>query len=162
MSDSRHIDELLCYATYYINNSCRNNIKRIVCNFYSQEDIIASKKLLWSLSSEFLEPYKERKTTNQRSSADANVNDIFEALLKLDSVDKLPSFVAKKMDNLPNREPEELNLMTMIKRISKIESKQNDFKELVLKHECDLQNTKDAEINTKVNDLNVKVAKTSH
>ena len=45
------INELLTYTTYYMNNSNLTNIKKLIANFYNQDDISQAKNLLWKLKS---------------------------------------------------------------------------------------------------------------
>ena len=124
MPDSTmHINELLSYCCYYIHNSAVDNIKKMVNLFYSEEDVIDAKKMLWSISNDDLGAFQDRKTTNKRSSSLAHINDIFDALMKLDSIDKLPLFVAKNISKLPDRQPEEINLLSIIERLSNFETK---------------------------------------
>ena len=96
------INELLTYASFYIHNSSITNIKKIIDGFYDNEDIITAKKLLWEVAGSKLSSYSERKTTENRTSAEANINDIFEALQKLDSIESLPIFVAKDVEKIPD------------------------------------------------------------
>ena len=129
---SIHINEILCYCSFYINNSSINNIKRIVANFYSDEDINIAKKTLWDIAGEQLGNYIERKTSEKRTSGDANITDIFEALSKLDYMDKMPNFVAKNVDLLPDRQPEELNLISIIDRLHQVEDKQSKIDNIMI------------------------------
>ena len=147
MDETTYINELLTYATYYIHNSCVNNIKKMISSFYGLEEIIASKKMLWSLCSDSLESYTERKTSDKRSSADAHINDIFDALLKLDIISKVPSFVAKNIDKLPDRQPEELNMISIINRLAKLEQKQIDSEEMLQNHETKIEDLKKIDMN---------------
>ena len=136
MSDKIHINELLSYVSYYIHNSSLNNIKKIISDFYTHDEIISSKKILWNLCEPDLGPYIERKSTDKRTSLEANLNDVFEAFSKLDSIDKMPIFAARELNRLPNsRQPEELNIVSMINRIAKLEEKLVVTNELVLSHE---------------------------
>ena len=137
-----HINELLCYAAYYMNNSNLNNIKTIIRSFYSTDDLSNAKKLLWDLCHEFLDPFIERRNTENRSSRDANISDIFDALRKLDGLEKIPVFVARDMSMVPDRQPEKLNMVSIINRLSTLEKNMADFDNVVLKHESELQNMK--------------------
>ena len=60
-----HISKLLCYCIHYINNSYVNNIKKIIANFHSLQDIYIAKKLLWELGREFLDAFIERKSSEK-------------------------------------------------------------------------------------------------
>ena len=119
--EKTHINELLCYATFYQNNSTVSNIKKMIEIFYTQDEIIAAKKLLWDLCGNKLGPYHDRKTSPNRTGSSANIDDIFEALTKIDSCDSVPTFVALNVDRVPDRQPEELNLVMIVDRLSNIE-----------------------------------------
>ena len=55
-----------------------------------------------------------------RSSSLAHMNDIFEALIKLDGLNKMPIFVTRDIKRLPDRQPEELNLLSIVEHLSKL------------------------------------------
>ena len=97
--------------------------------------IVQAKKILWTLCASDLESYTQCKNTDKRSSSKAHIKDIFDAFVKLDSSNKQPSFVAKNFDQLPNRHPEELNLVSIINRIYKLEEKQTEFDNMMIKHD---------------------------
>ena len=123
MEDSAniHINELLTYGCHYIiNSSCISNIKKIMNIFFSNKEIISAKKLLWTLCSNELEAYTDHKSTDKRSSSEAHLDDIFQALNELDSINKLPTFVAKNIDIIPYRQQEENNIISIINRICKL------------------------------------------
>lgn len=122
-----------------MNNSTISNIKKIICNFYCLDDIIQAKKILWNLCESNLEPYSERKNTDKRSSSEAHTQDILDAMTKMDSLNQLPVFVAKNLDQLPIGQPEDLNIISIINRLSKIEDKQNEVDNLLIKHDDDIK-----------------------
>ena len=47
--ETLYINELLCYSTFYFNNSCNDNIIKIINNFYTSDEILEAKKLLWEI-----------------------------------------------------------------------------------------------------------------
>ena len=151
------INELLTYASFYIHNSSITNIKKIIDGFYDNEDIITAKKLLWEVAGSKLSSYSERKTTENRTSAEANINDIFEALQKLDSIESLPIFVAKDVEKIPDRQPEEINLIAIVNRISKLEKRNKYYEEALSNHEIDLQYIKSLEFEHKINEINNQI-----
>ena len=153
MDEPTHLSELLTYATFYMHNSAINNIKTIISNFYPLEEIITAKKMLWALCSDSLEQYIERKSTDKRSSVEASINDIFEALSKLDILGKVPTFVAKNIDKLPSRQPEELNMICIINRLVKLEQQQIENIELLQSHEEKIHNIR----TSNNNDLDDKI-----
>ena len=128
------VNELLTYASFYLNNSSIDNIKKIMLNFYSHEEIVDSKKLLWSISGTDLGCYSDRKSSEKRTCDDANLSDIFEALLKLDSIQNLPEFVARDLSKIPERSPEELNLTFILDRINRLEKSVRITDDIVITH----------------------------
>lgn len=50
----------------------------------------------------------------------AHVDDIFDALKRLDALDKLPEVAACNLNRLPDRQPEELNLLRIV-RVAELE-----------------------------------------
>ena len=148
-----HINELLCYATYHLNNSNINNIKTIIRSFYSSDDLSNAKKMLWDLCSDSLEPYTERRNTENRTSQEANISDIFDALCKLDALEKTPVFVARDVSMIPDRQPEKLNLVSIINRLSSVEKKMTDYDDVLSKHEIELQNLHTIDIESKLRKL---------
>lgn len=151
--DINHINELLSYAVFYMNNSCSDNIKKVINSFYTPEEILNAKKLLWNMCSDELPTYTERRDTEKRSGSDANVSDILEGIIKLDNIEKLPNFVAKQIDRLPKRGPEELNIVSIINRLGNIENRINEYDNVLSSHEIDLHYLKSLEIGYKLKSL---------
>ena len=152
-----HINELLTYATFYMNKSCIDHIKKIISSFYTNEEIVEAKKLLWEIKGSELQAYSERKNTDKRSSSDANISDIFDGLTKLDILDQIPIFVAKKMDRIPKREPEELNTVSIIDRLGRIEKKIDEYGDTLSNHEIDLTYIKTLNIENELKSVNDKI-----
>ena len=153
MASTLHINELLSYSSHYINNSNIQNIKKIIVNFYDNDEVLTAKKLLWELKSDFLGPYNERKSTVNRSSSEANLNDIFDGLQTLDTIDQIPNFVAKNIDKIPERQPEEINIVSLLNRINKIEKKTTEYENTLSNHEIDLHYLKSLDIDSKYKEL---------
>ena len=78
-------------------------------DFYTSDEILTAKKLLWDVYGNFLENFTDRRTTDNRTAEDANLNDILIALINLDAKNVTTEFVAKDLHRVPKRAPEELN-----------------------------------------------------
>ena len=137
------INELLTYAIHYIHSSIIDNIKKCINQFYSEDDILEAKKVLWSISNDVLGAMQERKSTKARNASIANINDIFDALMKLDSLDKLPNAVAKNIDKVPSRQPEELNLLYVVQRVAELERAKEEHNETLTKLAIDILKLKE-------------------
>ena len=136
------VNELLTYMTHYVKNSSMENIRKIVLNFYSEDEVIDAKKVLWNSTSD-IGVYSERKKSENRTVAEAHLNDIIEAILKADADSTLPTFVAINVEKLPDRQPEELNLLSAINRLSNIEKKLKDHENTLSEHGIDIMYLKD-------------------
>ena len=129
-NDALVVNELLCYVTHYMNSSSPENIKKIVLNFFSADEIIDAKKLIWSETNiPHLKKFQLRKTTHARHCSEANMNDILEALSDLDKVDHRTSvrYVAFDLQKVPNVKPEKLNEVSMLVRLELLEKKMSNI-----------------------------------
>ena len=120
--------ELLCYASHYIHRSPPDNIKKILINAFTADEIFEAKKKLWcSHNQPHLRKFQNRKTTPQRNCSEANLNDIFDALFELDSVPDFTKvkFVAYDLVKLPTVQPEDLNDLSLLRKIECLEKKFN-------------------------------------
>lgn len=115
-------NELLFYAKHYIDSASVDNIKKVILHFYNDADIVDAKKAIWESNSDILGNYSDRKSTDCRHARIPNVNDIFTALTKLDADNRMPKIAALEMSRLPDRQPEELNLLSVIDRVARIEN----------------------------------------
>ena len=130
-----YINELLCYIIHHINNSTMENISKVINYFYTCEGIYEAKKQLWTAEgTQSLGGIIERKKTAKRSASEANVDDIIEALIKLDSEDCVPCFTAKNVERLPECQPEQLNIVSIIDRLSSLEKEIKDHNKLLILH----------------------------
>ena len=154
-SENLFINELLSYACHFMKNSALDNIKKIIDYFYTEEEILESKQFLWSVAENDLEPLVTRKSTNKRSGSSANLEDILDALNKLDSEDKLPKFVAYNLSRVPDRQPEELNLICVINRLATVENKLKQYDDTLSSHAVDLMSLKELN-DEKMNSRNLR------
>ena len=115
------INELLLYAKHHLDHATLDNIKKMIMHFYGDDEIVDAKKALWAKKSDILGVYPERKSTGTRHARIPNVSDIFDALKKLDAANEMPRIVAEDLNRIPDRQPEELNLMTVIDRVAQLE-----------------------------------------
>ena len=86
------INKALCYAIHFADSGAPDNTKRVMINFCNAEEIVTAKKALWEAAdNELIGEYKDRRSSDRRP-----VNDIVIAIQKLDAINKLPNFVAKR------------------------------------------------------------------
>ena len=137
------INELLAYAKHYMNSSTIDNIKRVIQNFYDDEEIVEAKKVLWSECPDDLGTMPERKSTERRKASVAHVDDIISALIKLDALNNIPEVLARNIDRLPDRQPEEINLLYIVQRIADLERTRAEHNETLTNLAIDVLSLKE-------------------
>ena len=122
------INELLAYCIHHSNSSTRDSIKRVILDFYNPEEISAAKHTLWKvIGDQVLGKTKIRQDSHIRSRHESEISDILEALAKVDvdvneSVESV-HFVAYDLGRLPRVAPEELDLTSVVLRLTDLESR---------------------------------------
>ena len=132
------INELLAYAQHHISASAIDNAKRMTIVFYNEDEIINAKKVLYDNREDKLGPFPARKNTDIRKATVAHVDDIFNGLKTIDSLNAALDVVARDLDKLPDRQPEELNLLLTIQRVADIEKLIKQHGEVLSTHAIDL------------------------
>ena len=121
------INELLFYVSNYTKvGSCTpDNIKKIILYYYEEEVIWEAKTLLWSKVREgVLRRLEKRNDTRQRTAKDANAFNIIQAFQDMDKKSYYDIVcVAANINNIPREHPENLHELSMLNRISVLESK---------------------------------------
>ena len=122
------VNELLSYVIHCFKAGTHGNLLRILSNFYDVDEIILAKKTLWEVSKDNIDvigEYQDRRGGSTRTAVEAHTEDILNAVKKLDAIQKFPDIVARNLDRIPDRQPEELNLLWVTQRLKKVESMLN-------------------------------------
>ena len=143
------INELLSFVSHYLKGDKRDLdvIKQSTLNFYSLDEILESKKLLWSICKDILNDYIERKSSENRSSKEASINDIFDAMIKLTDESMLPVFVVKDIENLPDKPPQNTLLL---KKINQLEANFKSNEDALASFAADVIQIKDSNSQMKI------------
>ena len=90
--------------------SANDNVKAVISRFYSQEEILEAKLLLWRCVDEsVLGTYQARINSVSRSSHEADCHDIITAFQRIDAESiKIPKFGANNFDRVPKYSPEQV------------------------------------------------------
>ena len=125
--------EVLCFTLNKYGKCLSKNLKVIISDFYSDDEIWSAKELLHSELSKVaqvdLPRLIGRKGDNR---VKLNVDDIFTLIARADelnSLSKLPTFVAADPDMLPNMNPEALDVCILAKKLASLE-------QTVMRHEA--------------------------
>ena len=130
------LNGLLSYVNTVIRNSTNDNILKIVLTFYNSNDIILAKKLMWqTCDNKIIGDLVIRNNSRTRSQNEANAIDIIDAMKLLDRKSAIPMFAASATDKLPLRLPEELNLVCISERLSKVEAMISSQADTLVRHD---------------------------
>ena len=124
-------NELLFYAAYHIHRANNDNVKKCICTFYTDIEIVEAKKCLWDNLEEILGRYRDRNNSDNRAASSQHVTDILTALRKLDEISQLPTIAALNYDRIPKVEPEECNVAFMAQRLQKLENVIQNYDERI-------------------------------
>ena len=79
------VNELLAFAFDEAGRTPVTTVKSEILKFYTSNSITAAKKMLWENYSSSLPPMSSHRDTAKRSAADADVDDVMEAVVTIDS-----------------------------------------------------------------------------
>ena len=105
------INELLCYATYYMHSTSREQLQKCVYRFYNYEEVAQAKKLLFDIYSPLIGEYPQRRSSPNRSELLAHVEDIINAIYQLDEENITFRFSAFNLSRIPFGNPNESDYM---------------------------------------------------
>lgn len=113
-------------------NSTHDNVRSAVVGHFTLEDIIAAKDTLWDCCKhDVIGDKSRRRDTKERPMSEAHISDIMAALTKLSKNNNMPIFAidAISLRLIPRSRPEELNTISMVDRLNKIEGAMTTFQE---------------------------------
>ena len=79
------VDALLSYVIYCNGSNAENNVRDKLDKFYSDVEVIIAKKALWAECETELGAFPVRHASINRSEKMPHINDIIEAIKKLDA-----------------------------------------------------------------------------
>lgn len=94
-------NELLCYLTQQFTKDSADDIKNAILSSFDGEEITIAKNTLFKDYKDILGKSVPRKDSSKRTQAMADLDDIFDALSKMDSNKKLPIYSATIISKLP-------------------------------------------------------------
>ena len=115
------VNSLLGYVVYCHKANAAGNIKMVILNYYKAAEIHTAAKILWSHESALLGRFQPRNDSQNRPAIDKYVDDILDAIRKLDMQEKLPDIVVRDLERVPDRNPEEINFLYYVNRVNDLE-----------------------------------------
>ncbi len=138
-SETVIVNELLCYITQYRHSTTNSGLKAVCIRYFSDEDIAIAKGIIWSLADAHLSTFKPRNDSKLRSAAEADLNDLLDALVKIDGKVKLPTFAAVHIDKMPRFNPEDVDLFSLNERLNQLERKLEQHDDYIKEQQSDTQ-----------------------
>ena len=123
---------VLCVAHYFMQSSSHVMIKRVLLSQYTPDQLSEAKEALWKDADKaVLGKLQNRRGSLLRSKSEVVVDDIVEAMVKLDEVNKTPEFIMSSMDipHIPRIHPEESNNMYMVERMNALEKRMDELQD---------------------------------
>ena len=119
------VNELLCYAFTYIDSAAPEMVIKSIEQFYTVDEIHAVKELLWQEYGKILKNTKSRRRDSVRTAAAAEAEDIVLSgvMVIMNALVELPiKFCALNLRRVSRFSPEELNLQSIVNRLSVVDS----------------------------------------
>jgi hypothetical protein len=127
-------DPVLCYLASARDRSKKIDTIHLASAYFADSLIIRAKTKLWESSpAGIIGDFVNRKNTDGRSSKEAHVQDILDAMNKLDDMERIPTFAVKsdELYLLPKTSPNELLEYSVTERVSSVEEKLRRLAEAV-------------------------------
>ena len=145
------VDALLSYVLFSLQNSNADSVRNAVLGHFTADQILHSKNSLWDkCSNEIIGEKMRRKDSVTRPEKEAHTQDIITAISKLDKSDNMPTILinAQDLHLIPRSHPEELNNISLVDRLNRMEKKMTNLQEVMDRTVCE-----NMALNEKVNNL---------
>ena len=129
------LDPVLTYVIFSLDNSPAENIGRVCSEFYSLEELLRAKEILWKVGDkDALPQYIRRRDSPSRSEIDATVEDIINGMQILDSAGKIPNIAVGPagLNRIPKSKPAETCTISICERMTELEEKMKQLERTVL------------------------------
>ena len=134
------LNELLAYLSHYYDSCNFDSLKTAILDGFLPQEITEARNILWENCGEYLHQYKDKRSSQNRSALEAQVNDILEGFRTLDRTQcSVPIFAATNLDRLPKFGPGELDIVAMVQHVIDLEGKVNHLTGNVAKHTTDIK-----------------------
>ena len=120
------INSVLVYVANSMSNSAADTIKKCCSDFYTYEELIAAKNLLWDVGdSKVLPTKKNRREGTTRPVIEAVIDDIVDGMTHLDARDIVPPFGVDilGLNRIPKVIPAETLSLSICERLVSLENR---------------------------------------
>jgi len=122
------VSEVLCFLFNKFVKCPKMQLKNVLVSFYSEDELIEAKDVLWSDVDKLDLDNMPRKITRSKGDNRAKIvaEDVLELIVLLDErgcIGKLPIYTARNLDRIPPVKVEELEIFCVSKKIEAVEQK---------------------------------------
>ena len=125
---------ILSYIVYSMQSGTAEKIKSVICGHFSLDDIINAKDDLWRIADNtIIGGRKTRRDGAINSEKKSHADDIVTAMYLLDAASSMPLITLNATDLgcIPRSHPEELNDISLVDRLNKMEERLSALTEVV-------------------------------
>jgi hypothetical protein len=138
--------ELLAYVAYYVNKCAPQSIIDTVCTYFSSQDIIDAKNVLWNVAEDALQANKPRRNNADMDKA-TKMKMVEYIVLKgmvplADVNDFHVRFCAINLDKMPKFSPEEDGVQAVLLRVMKLEQRLAENEKLSAQNSLEITDMK--------------------
>ena len=128
------VNPLLAYMLFALQSGTAENVRQAVIAHFPLNAVLNAKTALWDACDNVILGDKlKSKNSQTKTELEAHVQDILIALHKLDRMDKLPVVLIYSRDLavIPRSHPEELNNMSLVDRLNRLEARLSGVQEVL-------------------------------
>ena len=135
MADSIIVSELLCFVVNNCGKTHVKNMKDVIVDFYSPEEIADAKEILYAelikLKVDSLSRKKRRQGDNKGDKACGDLMDYVALADEQGILSSLPMFVAANLDRVPTIQPQQMDICSLLKKLVDLEIRVSKHDELL-------------------------------
>jgi hypothetical protein len=117
------VNELLSYATYYLQSSTRDELHKTIYSFYNLDEVVVAKKILHNLHSDIIGEFIQRKSSTNRSELSAHLEDLMSAIYELDKENVSFKFGTMNFRRIPKWAPNQAFNFALAEKINALEAR---------------------------------------
>ena len=155
------MNELLMYTAYHRKSSPRDDLIKLLCSFFKEEQVKDAKDLLWATfsSHDCLGDYVERRDSVNKPKIQAMCLDIYKAMGIIDEMEVHVNYCAKDWSLVPKIAPGSITDIGIAEKMSDLEARFKLMCDRIGSLECDTRShgTLIQEINSKTDALKSNV-----
>ena len=137
------VNEVLCYATQYMNTSTREQLMKCMKRFYTYDEILEAKKILYDSYQPVKGEFPHRKSSTNRSELLAHLEDLLTSLYDLDQNNVTFRYAAINLKRIPVGDPSECDYLAIAEKLSILENRMFSLETVASENKVNIIHNKD-------------------